>query len=183
MENLVEFAKKLGTLKRLKRTGWVKHNVPDPESVAEHSFRVAMLASIFAPQLGLDELVAIKMALIHDIGEAEIGDVITQIGKTVLPNHEDKIAQEKKAVATLSHLIDREDFLRLFNEFEENKTPIAQLVKELDKLEMAIQAYEYETEHDIDLQTFFDNTHTHIKSKDMLLILEEIEKLRRRSSE
>jgi len=57
-------------------------------------------------------------------------------------------------------------------------TKEAKLVKELDKLEMAMQAYEYEKQHKINLQIFFENSHVLISSKEIKEILEEIEKLR-----
>lgn len=38
----------LGVLKRMRRAGWWHVGVRDPESVAEHSLRVAQLASLNA---------------------------------------------------------------------------------------------------------------------------------------
>ncbi len=67
ISNLIKFAKIVGKLKRLKRTGWVKNNIIDPESVAEHSFRLAVLTMVLAPKVGVDQLKTTKMALIHDL--------------------------------------------------------------------------------------------------------------------
>ena len=72
---LIEFISEVGRLKRLPRTGWVESGVPDPESVADHSFRVALLTLVLADLKGLDALKAVRMALIHDLGEAETGDL------------------------------------------------------------------------------------------------------------
>lgn len=77
---ILEFALTLGKLKTLKRSGWIRNNIKNPERVTEHSFRVAVLAMILAPKVGADVNRSVKMALIHDIGEAEIGDIITRKG-------------------------------------------------------------------------------------------------------
>lgn len=44
-DELAEFAFELGVLKRIRRAGWWHVGVRDPESVGEHSLRVAQLAS------------------------------------------------------------------------------------------------------------------------------------------
>src|SRR5258706_1271927 len=173
-----EFLLQIGKLKKLKRTGWIRHNIPNSESVAEHSFRGAVLTAIFAKKLGLDELRAIKMSLFHDIAESEIGDIVTQDGETTLSNLKEKLQKERDAFIKLLKLIDEEEQIELFDEFEENKTPEARLVKEIDKLEMAIQAYEYEKEHKINLETFFESSRHLISSEEIKKVLEEIEGLR-----
>lgn len=134
-----------------------KHNIPFPESVAEHSFRVAVLAMFLTPTLGADVNKSVKMALLHDIGEAETGDIITVRGKKILNNLPAKQEKERNALKTILSLINEKEYLKLFDEFEENKTKEAQLVKQLCRLVMAIQAYEYEKEHNINLQEFFEN--------------------------
>ena len=48
----LDFFKTIGASKRLLRSGWVRENVKDPESVAEHSFRVGVLAMVLADQIG-----------------------------------------------------------------------------------------------------------------------------------
>lgn len=53
-QELIKLLKIVGKLKQLKRSGWVRNNIPDPETVAEHSFRVAMLAMLWAPEAGVD---------------------------------------------------------------------------------------------------------------------------------
>lgn len=176
---IVDFLLQIGKLKRLKRTGWVKNNIPNPETVAEHSFRTAVMAAILSEQLGLDQLKAIKMALFHDIGEAEIGDLITYAGKKVLPNLQEKIAKERSGFAKIFSIIGKKEMVDLYDEFEEKKTPEAKLVKELDKLEAALQAYEYEKEHKVDLEEFFENGKLLIQSGEIKQILEEIENLRK----
>ena len=119
---ILDFALILGKLKRLKRTGWVRSNVPSPESVAEHSFRLAVLAMFLAPKFKADVNKCVKMALVHDIGEAETGDIVTKRGKNILTTFKDKILKERKALSKILSVIDREDFIKLFDEYEEGKT-------------------------------------------------------------
>ncbi len=173
--NILKFSEIIGNLKRLKRTGWVKNNITNSETVAEHSFRLAILVMVFAPQGGVDQLKAIKMALIHDVGEAEIGDIVTQHGQEPVKQLMEKLGKEREAVQQIFSLLDTTEYLSLFDEFEENKTPEAKLVKQLDKLEMALQAYEYEKQQNINLEPFFENVKPAIINADLLNFLNTIE--------
>lgn len=70
----------LGNLKKLKRTGWVLRGVPNPESIADHSFRVALITFFLADELKkrgveINPDKAVRIALLHDIGEARITDI------------------------------------------------------------------------------------------------------------
>jgi putative hydrolases of HD superfamily len=171
--DILKFAETIGKLKRLKRTGWVRSNIPNPESVAEHSFRVAILTMVLAPILGVDEAKAVKMALIHDLGEAEIGDIVTVRRGKRLANQKTKLAAERKALIHILTLIDSpQAYISLFDEYEENKTPEARLVKQIDRLEMGIQALEYEQDHGIDLEEFFETTQAAVIHEELRLILE-----------
>lgn len=176
---VLDFAFVLGKLKKIKRTGWIRNHIPNPESVAEHSFRMSVLAMILAPKIGADINKSVKMALIHDIGEAEIGDIVTRRGIKDLPNLKEKIKIERESLLKILSLAESAEYVKLFDEFEENKTIEAKFVKQLDKLEMAIQAIEYEKEHKINLQEFFDHTESLTTDKDLKEILNHILKLRK----
>ncbi|UYV80304.1 hypothetical protein LAZ67_18002363 [Cordylochernes scorpioides] len=63
----------------LKRTGWVKREVPAPESVAEHMYRAGAL-SMLLDCPGLDRNKCVKMALVHDMAESIIGDITPHCG-------------------------------------------------------------------------------------------------------
>src|SRR5918912_251677 len=63
-----------GSLKEVRRQGWVDRGVADAESVADHSYRLAVLAWAVARARGLDAGRAVLIALVHDLAEAEIGD-------------------------------------------------------------------------------------------------------------
>lgn len=72
---LAAFGYELGVLKRMRRTGWWHAGVRDPESVAEHTMRVAQLAALLAAEEGADPARASFLALWHDTQETRTGDL------------------------------------------------------------------------------------------------------------
>lgn len=176
--DIIEFVKIISKLKALKRSGWVKNNIPDPESVAEHSFQLSLLTMVLASKFGLNVARAIKMALIHDLGEAEIGDIVTVRSGKKLSNHKAKLLKERLSVEKISSLLDSEEIISLFEEFEENKTAEAKLVRQLDKLEMSFQAYEYEKLYQKNLDEFFITTEAILENAELKKIFYELKSLR-----
>ena len=75
-EDLLELMGFVGKLKELERTGWAMRGVKRPESVADHSFGTAILSMILAKDEGLDVGKAAMMALVHDLPEAVVGDIV-----------------------------------------------------------------------------------------------------------
>jgi putative hydrolase of HD superfamily len=69
VSDLTDLLLKVGKLKSIKRTGWGRGKFQDPESVAEHSFRVAFLALLLGDELGLDKNKLFEMAFLHDVEE------------------------------------------------------------------------------------------------------------------
>jgi len=138
---LVQFFKKSGQLKKVPRSGWVRVGVRSPESVADHTFRTALLCMIFSSLEGLDELRMLQMALIHDLPEVIVGD-LTPSEKI----RADKSIEEdamKKLLAFLPKEV-REKYVMVWHEYADNETVEAKAVRQLEKLEMALQAREYE---------------------------------------
>ena len=143
---LIDFIAEVGKLKRLPRTGWVESGVPDPESVADHSFRVALISLVLADEKGLDSLRAVRMALIHDLAEAETGDLTPGQKEADLRGftRAEGVAMTK-LLEKLPETI-RETYIAAWREFSEASTEEARLVRDADKLEMVIQASEYQGE-------------------------------------
>ncbi len=75
--DIIRFFSKIRKLKEIERSGWVVSGVKKPESVADHSFGVALLVMLLGKNKNIDLEKALKMALIHDLGEAITGDIIT----------------------------------------------------------------------------------------------------------
>ncbi len=142
-------------LKRLYRQGWLQHGVPPEhcESVAAHTFGVALLALWIAPQYypHLDLLKIIQMALIHDLGEAFVGDLTPADGVSAAEKHR----RESQAIARLLEgLPNAEALFALWQEYEANQSPEARLVRQLDRLEMGLQAEIYHQQEHIDPADF-----------------------------
>ena len=108
------------------------------ESTAEHTWRLGLFILSFADQLpDLDLLKVLKMALLHDLGEAIHGDIpaINQQGR-------DKLEQERADLVTLMHTLPTKlqvEFLSLWDEYNQAQTLEAQAVKAFDKLETILQ--------------------------------------------
>jgi len=133
-------------LKDLYRQGWLQSGVPAErcESVAAHTFGVALLALWLAPVHfpHLDLLKVVQMALIHDLGEAFVGDLTPADGVPA----EEKHRREAQAVTRLLEgLPNAADLLALWQEYEAAETPEARLVRQLDRLEMGLQAAGYQS--------------------------------------
>ena len=130
-------------LKRELRHSWLADG--RQESVAEHSWRLALMVLLLEPELDrpLDLLKALKMALIHDLVEAEVGDI------PVFDLNADK--KQTKAVAELQAMQNialqlnsplGEELLLLWQEFELKHSYEAKVVYALDKLECKLQHIE-----------------------------------------
>ena len=140
LQSINKFLEITGILKRIPRTGWIEVGVYQPESVADHSFRTALLCMLYADMEALDPLKLLRMALIHDLPEAMIGDLIPSKKTTETKEN------EKKAINQILSLLpkpQKENYLAIWNEYDEGKTREAKAVHQLEKIEMALQAKEY----------------------------------------
>lgn len=145
-DRIVEFGYEVGQLKRLPRAGWLFAGVQHPESVAAHSFRVGVLAYAIAVQEGANADRAATLGLFHDVPETRIGD-IPYVGKLYLdvkvPPEEVARDQVKNLPAPLAAHIEA-----LIAEHEAAKdldhTPEARCSRDADKLELLLQAREYQ---------------------------------------
>lgn len=129
-------------LKQLLRTGWVRSGVEDPESVASHSWGMAILAMKLCPD-NLNKTRVIEMCIVHDLPEIIVGDLTPYDDQT--NKHNDEIKAMKKLAPF---------WLDLLLEYEEQKTEESKFVKYLDKLDMAYMARLYEEQQGLDLEEF-----------------------------
>jgi len=141
LHNLVKFFGIVGKLKRTPRAGWVDVGIRQPESVADHIFRTSILCMIYADMEHLDQLNLLRMALIHDLPESILGD-LTPSKKTKESKEKEEAAMRR--ILSLLPKKQREKCMTAWVEYQEGKTREAKAVKQLEKLEMALQAKEYE---------------------------------------
>lgn len=154
-EGLLRFGLVAGLLKRQSRTGWVLKGVEGAESVADHSYRMALLGLVLAPRAGLNVSKVVFMALVHDLAEALVGDITPEDGIS----KEDKQSMEHESMSKICELLsgpEKEQMTSLFTEYEERKSNESKFVKDLDILDMVMNACEYESMHNsLDLSEFF----------------------------
>lgn len=165
---LARFIHRIGRLKSVTRVGWLDRGVPAPdaESVADHSYRVAMIVWLASAEAaGLDRDRMIKLALLHDLAESLTGDTtpydpamledldadsrraaLNQRQKISVDRKEAKRQAEKEAIAGLiADLapILHDEIASLWQELEQHETPESRFVKEIDILETYLQSREY----------------------------------------
>ncbi len=158
----------VGQLKRLPRQGWVDRGIASPESVADHTYRMAMMAWTLGQEAGLDVGRLLKLVLVHDLPEVLAGDATPYralIAQGVAPGDaaagwhdllteadravsEDAKAQAERIAieALVAHLPPPlgEEVRALWTEYAERSTPEAQFASQIDKVEALLQAIEYE---------------------------------------
>lgn len=140
--SMLQFFLMSGRLKEEMRRGWVKKlGLARPESVADHSYRTALITMLFSDSLGLDTGKAMRLALLHDLPEAIVGDAMPEERSGAR-----KTDVETKAMEELTSELPKDlaaIYRGAWREFEEGRSEEARLVRQVDKLEMAIQAWEY----------------------------------------
>ena len=147
-----ELLLRLLALKQVQRKGWTRFAIPTEaiESVADHSYSVALLVCLLCPE-ELDRQQALEMALFHDLAEVMTGDIIPSEG---VPE-ETKARDELNALAILTKDLGWEErATALLRKYQSQSTPEARFVKAIDKLDMALQSLAYENEFPVNLQEF-----------------------------
>lgn len=144
---LLRFLHLAGRLKATPRAGWALRGIDNPESVAEHSHRVALLALVLAPRARppLDTAHCMAMALVHDLAESLVDDITPYDGVDAA----EKRRREEAAMRELAALAGDGSLLDLWREYDAAETVEARFVKELDKLETVLQAAEYGARDDV----------------------------------
>ncbi len=138
---VLDFFSEAGLLKRIKRSGWWVVGVSGPESVAEHSFRCAVIAYVLAKMEGVDPYKSVMMALFNDIHEARIND-LHKMGQRYI----DFPKAEKIAFYEQIELLPQEIRTELSRLFEERSMQLAReavVARDADILECLLQAKEY----------------------------------------
>ncbi|GAA3863269.1 HD domain-containing protein [Saccharothrix violaceirubra] len=137
---LAAFGFELGVLKRMRRAGWWHAGVRDPESVAEHTARVAQLATLIAAEEGADPARAALLALWHDTQETRTGDLPHTAGDYLAKPDPQAITADQTARLPQRS---RDTVRDAVAEFEAKDTVEARCARDADKLEMLLQAVEY----------------------------------------
>jgi putative hydrolase of HD superfamily len=167
MRNTIHFLVNIGKLKSEARKGWKLRGVKNPETIAAHTFRMAIMAWLLGERKRLNLNKIFKMSLIHDICEVYAGD--TTPYDTLIPknrkrikeitnrwptffkrekekNYYEKYKRECKALKELvknlpPHL--KREIKNLWIDYEKGFTREGRFVRQLDRVENLLQALEY----------------------------------------
>jgi len=169
MDKIIKFLIEIGKLKKMPRRGWVIRDIKNPETIAEHIFRAALMAWVLAESKGKNFNVGklIKIALVHDLCEVYAGDITPY--DSILPRDKEKrrellktwprfSEEEKKRLADekykkervgLEKLIKdlqpklRNEMRSLWLDYEKGLSREGRFFKHTDRIESFLQATEY----------------------------------------
>ena len=185
--NELSFLLDILDLKDEKRTGWELRNIEDPESVADHSWSTAFLTLFYGMKeesLDLDR--SIKIAIVHDMAEAETGDIATRAqDKEQELSKQEKSDLEKQFFENIAS--QDGEILKLWKEYESKETREAKFVNDMDKIDLCLQALKYEKQKRYDpdeenenfqkydnLDEFFATTESRLKTSTGMELFEDI---------
>ncbi|MET8264793.1 HD domain-containing protein [Micromonospora arida] len=157
----MNFIFEAGVLKRAARTGWWFAGVKQPESIAEHSFRTALIGMMLAAMEGADPARVSMLCTLHDTQETRITDIphIAKRYLTAVPNTAvtaDQVAACPPAVA--------EVITGAVAEYEAGETLEAVVARDADKLECLVQAVEYRHQGIDNVQRWIDSSRSALKT-------------------
>ncbi|MFF3602965.1 HD family hydrolase [Streptomyces sp. NPDC002463] len=155
------FIFEMGVLKNAKRTGWWFTGNNNPESIAEHSFRVGVIGAVLAMMEGVDPAKVALMCLFHDTQETRIGD-IPHIGRRYIDAATNQTVTADQVSA--AHPAVKAGVQRVVEEYEANDTPEAIVAKDADKLECLVQAVEYRAQGNTLVQDWIDTSLNSLKT-------------------
>ena len=158
----LNFFAEAGLLKRIKRSGWWVAGIKDPETVAEHCFRCAVIGYYIAHCEGVDPYKVVTMTLFNDIHEARIND-LHKMGHHYIEFRD----AEKKVFADQMAQLDKrvkEALQSMRSDYEGQVSRESIIARDADILECLIQAKEYvDLGHPV-ARTFFKRAPDYLKS-------------------
>jgi len=159
---ILDFFAEAGKLKRIKRSGWWMLGIPYEESVAEHSFRCAVIGYVLAKMEGADISKVLLMTLFNDIHEARINDL-----HKVAHRYFDVRSAEKKAFSgQIENLGDniKNELKGMRDEHDEQDTIESLVARDADILECLLQSKEYVDTGFENAKKFYKKAPEHLKT-------------------
>ncbi|GAA1708123.1 HD domain-containing protein [Streptomyces yatensis] len=159
----------MGALKRGKRSGWWIAGIKDPETIAEHSFRTAIIGAVLAMMEGADPAKVALLCTFHDTQETRVGD-IPWIGRRYL-----EAASNEKVTAdqvSKAHPAVAEGIKAVVHEYENGDSLEVLVAHDADKLECMLQGMEYLEQGYRNAQEWVDTTRAKLKTPSALALAE-----------
>jgi len=151
-----------GLLKLAKRTGWWLCGVKDPESIAEHSFRTAIIAGLLAGMEGADPARTTFLAVWHDTQETRVGD-IPYLGRSYLQAASNERVTEDQTAGLPPALA--QQLRALVRDYENSDSPEVDCAHDADKLECLFQAIEYRDSGHQNVAGWIESSRTRLRTK------------------
>ncbi|KAF2636843.1 HD domain-containing protein [Massarina eburnea CBS 473.64] len=142
----------LERLKTTKRAGWCRFGIQNGESISDHMYRMSIFTMMAPKDVtdGLNVLHCCRMALIHDMAEALVGD-ITPVDNV------SKAEKSRREADTMDYIctnllgkfnggLNGQDIRAIWQEYEDSVTKESVFVHDIDKVELISQMVEYERE-------------------------------------
>jgi len=172
---ILDFLKDSANLKSISRQGWIdKLSIKNPESVADHSYSMAIMAMIISDLENYDSEKILKMTLLHDLAESKIGDITPE---QMTPENKMKIENDafNEIIDQLPETV-KSQYLEIWKEYQNNNSKESLFVHQIDKLEMALQAKIYQKDGKTieDIEPFLESAKRSITDKKLKEIFTKI---------
>ena len=156
-DELLRFLSRADRLERLPRTGWLVAGVQRPESVAAHGYEVALVALWLADNVAadLDKERVLRIALVHDLGEALLTDLPRPV-KELVGRRQVEEAEAEATDQILGPL--GEGWAEMAEAYRRAETDEARLVKAADRIQMLVKAMSYHSQSRGDVDRFFEGS-------------------------
>lgn len=141
MQRTLEWILEAGLLKRTPRSGWSLPGVANAESVADHSFRCAVIGYVLARMEGVDPYRTLLMTLLGDMHEARTTD-LHKMAQRYLDTDAGENRAFSEQVEGLPAAI-HEELTAVRAEYRAQESPESIVARDADILEVLIQAREY----------------------------------------
>ena len=169
--DLAKYMYEIGQMKRVQRSGWWLAGIPDPESVAEHSFRTAILGYILASLEGADPMKTTMLCLFHDTHETRIND-LHRVAKRYIATDTGEQEAFSEQVERLPEKI-ASDVRSFISNYEGKESLESKVAHDADLLECLIQAREYQSQGYADVQDWIVNCQRGLKTASAQQLAEE----------
>lgn len=140
-KNIIEFIFEAGVLKRVPRSGWSLLGIKNPESVADHSFRCAVIGYLLAHMEKVSTHRVLLMTLFNDIHEARITDLHKMAQRYIDARTAEDASFEEQVGSLPDYILAELSEVREDYGAQESKESI--VARDSDILECLIQAKEY----------------------------------------
>jgi len=173
VKEIVKYLFEAGQLSEVKRSGDLLIGIENPQTVAEHSFRAAIVAYMIGKMENINAEKAALTILFHDMPETRISD-IHKVGQRYI----DSKAAEKKAFEEQIALLPEEikKSIKNLDYGNGDSSPEGIVARDADLIECALQYKAYLEKGHKDAQDWLNNIRKILKTKSAKQMLDEIEK-------